>query len=231
MEIKMNNFVSEIKLAILVPTRGRPHNIERLSQAVAKTCKTNYEIIARVDDDDRSRYQEFENVRYVKGPRIFFAASMNEIAKIANDEGFTHFALLGDDVVPQTNGWDEKLINSLPELGVAFGSDGLEHLHGEDLPTHVVVPAEMYRRLGWIALPDLRHLFCDNVWRELGKMTKFIYHKDVKLTHLHRWNRKAPNDKTYQEANDRNKRDQDQWAFEAWRDGEGLKEARKKLLG
>jgi hypothetical protein len=116
------------------------------------------------------------------------------------------------------------------ELGVVYGSDGLEDLHGPDLPTHVVVPIEMYQKLGWIGLPTSRHLFLDNAWRELGKLTNFIYLKDVKLTHLHRWNKSAPNDETYEEANDKIKREHDRLAFETWRDGEGLIEARKALL-
>ena len=221
--------MSKIKLAIAVPTRGRPHNLERLAKAARQTCTTNYEIFARLDNDDEVEYKELDNVRYVVGPRIFFAASVNQLAEMALKEGFTHIAILGDDVLPETKGWDEQLINSLTELGVAYGSDGLEHLHGEDLPTHVIVPIEMYKRLGWIALPSLRHLFCDNVWRELGKLTKFIYNPNVKLSHLHRWNKAAPDDKTYQEANDKKKRDQDRLAFETWRDGDGLQIAKEAL--
>jgi hypothetical protein len=219
----MNNF----KLAILVPTRGRPHNLERLAKAAKKTCLSNYEIFARIDEDDTSEYPELEGVRYVYGPRIFFAASVNETAEIAVKEGFTHLAILGDDVLPESKGWDVSLMNAVPELGVAYGSDGLENLHGKDLPTHVVVPVEMYKRLGWISLPDLRHLFCDNVWRELGKITKFVYLPDVHLTHLHRWNKSAPDDKTYQEANNKTKREADKKAFEQWRDGDGLAKARE----
>ena len=217
------------KLAIAVPTRGRPHNLERLAKAAKQTCITDYEIFARLDNDDEVEYKELDNVRYVVGPRIYFAASVNQLAEIALKEGFTHLAILGDDVLPETKGWDQALITSLPELGVAYGSDGLEHLHGQDLPTHVVVPIEMYKRLGWIALPTLRHLFCDNVWRELGKLTNFIYRPDVKLSHLHRWNKAAPDDKTYREANDKDKRVLDKAAFEQWRDGDGLIEARKAL--
>jgi hypothetical protein len=223
----MNNF----KLAILVPTRGRPHNLERLAKAAKNTCAVEYEIFARIDEDDSSEYPELEGVRYIYGPRIFFAGSVNETAAIAVSEGFTHLAILGDDVLPETNGWDLTLMNAVPELGVAYGSDGLENLHGKDLPTHVVVPVEMYKRLGWIAMPKLRHLFCDNVWRELGNITNFIYLPNIHLTHLHRWNKSAPDDKTYQEANDKDKRDADRLAFETWRDGEGLqiaKEAFKK---
>lgn len=219
------------KLAITVPTRGRPKNLKRLANAVKNTCTTDYKIFVRLDDDDKMSYPEIENVTYIVGPRIYFAASLNELAKVADSEGFTHIAILGDDVLPETVGWDAKMIDALPELGVAYGSDGLEHLHGQDLPTHVVVPMEMYRRLGWIGLPTSRHLFCDNAWRELGKLTSFIYLPDVKLTHLHRWNKSAPDDRTYQEANDKQKRELDRIAFETWRDGDGLVEARKALLG
>ena len=221
--------MSNFKLAITVPTRGRPHNLKRLAKAAKATCKTNYHILARIDDDDKSVYPELDNVTYIKGPRIFFTNSLNELAEIAMNEGYTHIAILGDDVVPETDGWDEKMISALSELGVVYGSDGLEHLHGPDLPTHVIVPTEMYRRLGWIGLPASRHLFCDNVWRELGKLTEFIYLPDVKLTHLHRWNETAPDDRTYQEANDKVKRDLDKAAFENWRDNGGLQIAKKSL--
>jgi hypothetical protein len=221
--------MTKVKLAITVPTRGRPNNLKRLAKALKNTCTTEYQILARIDDDDPKVYPAIEGVRYVVGPRIFFSASLNELAKIASEENFTHMAILGDDVLPETKGWDETLINSIPSLGVAFGSDGLENLHEPDLPTHVVVPVEMYNRLGWIGLPALRHLFCDNVWRELGKITTFVYSSNVKLTHLHRWNKKAPDDKTYREANDKVRRDADKAAFENWRNFGGIDEARKAL--
>lgn len=222
----MNNF----KLAITVPTRGRPHNLERLAKAAKDTCITDYEIFARLDDDDTEVYPPIDKVTYIVGPRIYFSASLNEIAAVVLEKGFTHMAILGDDVLPETKGWDAEMMSAVPSLGVAYGSDGLENLHGKDLPTHVVVPVEMYRRLGWIGLPTSRHLFCDNVWRELGKLTEFIYLPHVKLTHLHRWNKTAPDDQTYQEANDKDKRELDKLAFETWRDGPGLLEARKALF-
>jgi hypothetical protein len=221
--------MSNFKLAITVPTRGRPHNLERLAKAVKETCKLEYELFARIDEDDSSVYPELDNVTYVVGPRIFFTASLNELAKIASEQDFTHVAILGDDVLPETIGWDEIMVKSLPELGVAYGSDGLEHLHPPDLPTHVVVPIEMYRRLGWLGMPTSRHLFLDNAWRELGRLTEFIYHPDVKLSHLHRWNKAAPDDKTYREANDKQKREDDRIAFETWRDGDGLQIAKEAL--
>lgn len=222
------------KLAVAVPSRARPHNLKRLAEALKATCTGDYSLIARIDDDDPklSEYLEIDGAEIIVGPRIFFTLSLNELAQIASDRGFTHIAILGDDVLPETVGWDEKMIAALNgELGVVYASDGLEHLHGYELPTHVVVPIEMYQKLGWIGLPTSRHLFCDNAWRELGRLTQFIYLKDVKLTHLHRWNKSAPNDQTYEEANDKVKREHDRLAFETWRLGDGIKESRKALLG
>lgn len=220
------------RLAIAVPSRGRPHNLRRLSEALEKTCTGDYALMARIDTDDPklSEYLEIKNAEIIVGDRLFFTKSLDELAQIALERGFTHLAILGDDVLPETVGWDEKMIEALNnQLGVVYGSDGLERLHGQDLPTHVVVPIEMYKRLGWIGLPGSRHLFCDNAWRELGKLTQFIYLPDVKLTHLHRWNKTAPDDQTYQEANDKAKRVLDKQAFEDWRDGEGLQEAKRAL--
>ena len=222
------------RLAIAVPSRGRPHNLKRLSEALKKTCTGEYTLFARIDNDDPTmvEYLQLDDIEFVVDKRIFFTSSVNDLAKIADIDGYTHIAILGDDVLPETEGWDEKMIAALNgELGVVYGSDGLEHLHGQDLPTHVVVPIEMYQKLGWIGLPTSRHLFLDNAWRELGKLTKFIYLPDVKLSHLHRWNKAAPNDQTYEEANDKVKREHDRLAFETWRDGEGLQEAKKALLG
>ena len=217
------------KLAILVPTRGRPQNMARLSEALKNTCTSDYHLYVRMDDDDTAKYPAIENGTYISGPRVFFAGSVNELASLASVDGFTHIAILGDDVLPETLGWDETMMNAVPDLGVAYGSDGLEELHGVELPTHVVVPIAMYERLGWIALPALRHLFCDNVWKELGMATNFVYLPDVKLTHLHRWNKSAPDDKTYQEANDKTKRQIDKEAFELWRKGKGLRDAKIAL--
>lgn len=220
------------KLAVTVPSRGRPHNLKRLAKVLKETCTGDYELLVRIDADDPtcSDYLKIKDAEFTVGERIFFTLSLNELAQDALDRGFTHIAILGDDVLPETIGWDKKMIAALNnKLGVVYGSDGLENLHGPDLPTHVVMPIEMYKRLGWVGLPGSRHLFCDNAWRELGKLTQFIYLKDVKLTHLHRWNKAAPDDQTYREANNKVKRELDRKAFETWRDGDGLQQARIAL--
>lgn len=232
-------------LSILVPSRGRPHNLKRLCEALKATCTTDYQVLVRLDANDPQldeytsylRDEEQEATEAVTliltGDRVYFGASMNELAYHAKINGFKYMALLGDDVVPESVGWDARLIELLgDQLGVVYGSDGLEHLHGTDLPTHVVIPTQLYTRLGWVVLPTLRHLFADNVWRELGRgLNNFQYAPEVALRHYHRWNGMAPNDATYEEANNKVKRERDRQAYLDWRDGSGYIEAMEKLNG
>lgn len=222
-----------IMLGILVPSRGRPHNLRRLMAAIGATAAGEYRIYTRIDDDDPTLrdYRAIEGIHMTVGPRVFYGASLNELAPLAIADGCTHLAMFGDDVVPETVGWDEMLIQALGNrLGVAYGSDGLERRHGVDLPTHYVTQAEIYARLGWFYLPTLRHLYGDNVAREIGKgLGNFQYVPGAKLSHLHRWNRKAPDDLTYQEANDKDKREIDRAAYETWRNGQGYIDTMKAL--
>lgn len=220
-------------LAILCPSRGRPNNLRRLRYAVNATT-TNARIYTRVDDDDPhvDEYATIPGVTMYRGPRVFYGASVNELARYAVEDGATHLAMFGDDVVPETAGWDTMLIDALNgRLGVAYGSDGLEHLHGVDLPTHYVTQAEVFTRLGWLVLPTLRHLFADNVAADIGRgLGNLQYVPEAELPHLHRWNRKAPDDLTYREANDKQKRELDRAAYLEWRNGPGYRDT-MTLLG
>lgn len=221
-------------LAVLVPSRGRPNNLARLVQAINATKAGNVTVYTRLDDDDvtLADYLALQLPATVTvGPRVFYGASLNELAKQAVSDGATHLAMFGDDVVPETIGWDLLLIGALNgRPGVVYGSDGLEHLHGPDLPTHYVTTSDVYERLGWMALPTIRHLFLDNVARDIGQaLGNFVYLPEVKLTHLHRWNGAAPDDATYREANDKIKRRLDRNAYLAWRNGDGYQQALKAL--
>lgn len=209
-------------LAILVPSRGRPHNMKRLADAVARTALTGPMIYCRLDDDDPTAesYPDVPDVLYSVGPRIRFGASVNELAAEAVANGATHLAMFGDDVVPETVGWDRMLIDALGgRLGFAYGDDGLRGWHAPDLPTHFVTQAEVFVRLGWLVLPTLRHLYADNVARELGKGLGNFQYVDVKLTHAHR-EAGYPDDLTYQEANERSAARLDRAAFLRWMRGE-----------
>lgn len=214
-------------LGILVPTRGRPENLARFIKAVGDTAE-DWHIYLRFDDDDT----EFEDyldvldecgwdgkVSMFHGDRVGFGASLNELAEHADQDGMSHLGMFGDDVVPETPGWDVALVKGLGEdLGIAYGDDGLRTKHAPDLPTHYVTQTEVYRRLGYLSPPTIRHLFLDNVARDLGRYLKNFRYVPVMIKHLHPWGEgEHLQDTTYREGGrNPNIRQADKMAYIRW---------------
>jgi hypothetical protein len=225
--------VSAYNLHVLVPSRGRPDSIMRLWRSIVTTAEKPWLITlcVRLDDDDPTAdaYPETHGdaLTYSRGPRIRLAASWNEQAAQAVEDGATHLALWGDDNIPITLGWDEKLIGRLDRDGPGFvyGRDGIwDHTFDTTikgqlvLPTAVVMPVEVYRVLGWVSPPGLTHLCVDVAWRDLGiACGALFYEPRVTIRHLHRI-AGAPDDQTYRDANDDPAQVRaDNIAVQAWR--------------
>lgn len=223
------------KLAILVPSRGRPGSIARLWRRIVETAERprDVELRVRVDDDDptRSRYPlrgpRPGAVVYTRGPRIKLAASWNEQAAEAVAGGATHLALWGDDNIPVTQGWDTKLLDRLDRdgPGIVYGRDGVwDGTFDQQVPGHLVLPTacvmdvETYKALGWVSAPGLVHLCIDVAWRDVGLAAGCLFYEpSVFVRHFHRVSG-APDDQTYRDANDDTvQRDGDGRALTAWK--------------
>ena len=181
-------------LGILLPTRGRPEMFTRFVQACYATAD-DWHLYVRLDTDD-VRAPEYDDtleecgpeVSVYHGDRIGFGASLNTLAWYAELDGVSHLGMFGDDVEPISEGWDTALVEDLgDDLGVAYGDDGLRHKHAPDLPTHYVTQTEVYRRLGYLAPPGIRHLFLDNVARDVGRYLKNFVYVPVAIPHHHPW--------------------------------------------
>lgn len=212
-------------LGILLPTRGRPENFDRFVQACYATG-ADWHLYVRLDTDD-VRAAEYDpilaecghEVSVFHGDRVGFGASLNELAAHAERDGVSHLGMFGDDVVPVTPGWDTALMSALGDrLGVAYGDDGLRNKHAPDLPTHYVTQTEVYRRLGYLAPPTIRHLFLDNVARDIGRHLHHFVYVPVKITHHHPWaDGEHLHDDTYAEGGrNANIRQADRMAYIRW---------------
>jgi hypothetical protein len=184
-----------VTLGILLPTRGRPDNLARFVEAVEATAD-DWHLYLRLDYCDPQAHlydmvtlvDRCSRVTITHGERIGFGASLNELAFHAERDGMSHIGMFGDDVVPETPHWDTRLIWGLgDDLGVAYGDDGLRHKHDPDLPTHYITQIEVYNRLGYLAPPTIRHLFLDNVARDVGRYLKNFVYVPVSIRHLHPW--------------------------------------------
>lgn len=203
-------------LVVLVPSRGRPGNIARLVEACNKTCRAQTLIAFGFDDDDPAYADNlkaaagcFTSIRH----RMSLGPWTNELAGLHMDAA--HLASIGDDMVPVTDGWDERLIGACEQMGggMAYPNDRRR----ADIPEAIVMDTAIVKALGWMCLPALAHWYVDNVWSDLGRAAGCLrYLPDVVVEHRHPNVRGGdPSDATYHEASPRYATDMA--AYQRWR--------------
>jgi len=128
---------------------------------------------------------------------------------------------LGDDHLPQTEGWDVQLIEAIEVMGgtgIAYPDDTLM---GPDLATCAVMSADIPDALGWVAYPKLAHYCCDNVWTDLGRRAGCLaYCPEVIVEHLHYSSGRSLLDATYAEAGGFSTEHPDYQAYREWLNNE-----------
>ena len=170
-------------LAVLVPSRGRPSNVDRLVDRWIQTCRADTILHFGFDDDDPAftdNLAEAEGCLTSIRPRMGLAAWTNELASLHMDA--SHLASIGDDMVPVTDGWDERLITACGPCGMAYPNDKRR----DDIPEAIVMSTAIIAALGWMCLPALHHWYVDNVWADLGRGAGCLtYLPDVVVEHRH----------------------------------------------
>lgn len=198
-----------MRLAVLVPSRERPHNIARLWAAMKQTCVADTSLIVGLDEDDPTG-PAYPGVGTISTghvnedyPRYVMRAGMRQVVAWINylsDLTFaSHDALghIGDDNVPRTHGWDAQIIDALTKTPFAFGNDLYPRAPGS-LCCHIFMRSEVVDALGYMGPPELRHMFVDPVWWQWGQAVGITYLHDTILEHCHYTNGKAPSDAVYQ---------------------------------
>jgi len=220
-------------LTMIVPTRGRPQNLEALWAAFCQTCTGDTRLFAVVDDDDPEldAYRSVHETAYEEGradrddprflllvaPRLRLGATLNAFAPyqagLADAIGF-----MGDDHRPRTRGWDTRYLETLAQLGtgMVYGNDLIQ---GAALPTQVAMTSNIILATGYMVPPGCTHLFLDNAWLTLGQALGAIrYLPDVIVEHCHPIASKAEWDEGYAECNTDQLMDADRTVFERWRE-------------
>lgn len=213
------------RYAVLLATRGRPWNMERLHAAIQCSAERPdlVDLWCYVDDDDPEGIDKYQATEvpavWLTGPRLKLARTWNHLAeRIAGDatrrvatRSYTHLLAWGDDVIPETLGWDRMFAESSAKNGpgIYYGLDGVwdhsvwpEHPEHLMLPTATAITVDAYRALGWIAPPGLVHLCIDLCWRDVAAAAGCLHlDRDIMIRHYHRM-KGAPDDQTYRDAND-----------------------------
>lgn len=178
-------------LVIVVPSRGRPEAVAELAQQCAKTCTADTVLLVAVDQDDPTLPQ----YQAPAGTTVFFTWSPPDAGHVGAINwaaaralaDFRPFAIakLDDDHRPRTSGWDALLLDTLHDAGsgIAYGNDLLQ---GQNLPTAPAITADIIQALGWMGPPQLRHLYIDNFWKDLGEQADCLHYlPSVVVEHMH----------------------------------------------
>lgn len=188
------------RMVVVVPSRGRPHNVARLAQAWRDTGATaDLSVLVDADDETLPGYQALGLPALHVGPRQRIGPLLNQWAPLLA-KGYDVVGFMGDDHVPRTPGWDARVLDASTPWTVVYGDDLLQ---GQNLPTAVFQGAGLVRTLGRFNPPGCDHLYLDNYWKTLGeRLGTLVWLPDVVIEHVHYLNGKAPEDDLYREVND-----------------------------
>jgi hypothetical protein len=191
------------ELCVLVPSRGRPANIERLVQAMHQTCRGDTHLLLGLDRDDPELY------RYLDQPEDALVSGeveadlhqvvpwLNHLA-LAKAAEYPYLGHFGDDNLPRTVGWDVAVMAALREVPMCYADD-LYHLRPKgSLCCHIFMRSQVVGALGYFGPPQFGSQFVDNVWLAWGRAIGIRFLDQVVIEHLHPGVGKAPMDPTYE---------------------------------
>lgn len=198
-------------ISVLVPTRNRPHSINRLVTSAFETAATEIEFVVYVDDDDPAREENLDvlnrpGVQVIGGSRVVLSEMWNRCWEHSSHDVAMH---CGDDIIFRTANWDTRVLETFDEypdkLVFVHGEDGFQH---ERIGTHGFLHANWVRTLGYFVPPyfssDYNDLWLTEVADALGRRR---YLPDVYTEHMHPVAGKGTWDVTHQERLARHQRD------------------------
>jgi hypothetical protein len=221
------------RIAILIPSKGRPQQLSECVRSFAETTQGgSVDFFALLDDDDPdlSQYRAWgttvDVIPLVTAPGRF-GPKVNEAVKLFRLH--SHFAFLGDDVRCRSVGWDTRVRREFADLpggtGIVYPDDGQR---GESYANHFVVSRDIVDALGYAWMPGLEHYWGDCVLNTLGRDLGLMrYLPDVLWEHLHTSIGKSSRDQT-SEWNDQTMLP-GQATYQAWERGEGRVQDREKV--
>src|SRR5688572_33113496 len=103
-------------MLVIVPSRGRPHNVKDLIESFGKT-RNFAELLVVVDADDPAK-DEYTALEYPEEWARLTVQSRRQLGPTLNHYAFTNadetemIGFMGDDHRPRTSGWD-IMINAM----------------------------------------------------------------------------------------------------------------------
>jgi hypothetical protein len=214
----------------IVPSRGRPNNVNELINAFRDTRNfMHLHVALDADDPELPGYHEVMKRQNTRNIDWFHCSILirhggdgmvgvlNRVVEkyVIPNTAYKYVGFMGDDHLPRTKDWDWELSEEIDKGNlVAYGNDLFQR---GNLPTAVLLDANIVRNLGYMAPPTLRHLYVDNVWKLWGTRTgRMSYRDDIVVEHMHPVIYKAPTDARYDAVNNGEMWTRDEAAYHAY---------------
>ena len=206
-------------LLVMVPTRGRRAQCERLLKSFTETA-TCADLLFILDPDDTDTWTGMDwgdAATAVLEPREYLVGKLNKTA-LAMADLYPVLAWFGDDCAFQTPGWDQLMLATLAEDLGGHGWVYPDDKRRIDVPEHWMCSSDVVQALGWFANPVLSHYFIDNSIADLGKRADMIrWCPQAVIEHQHySVTPGTERDEVYRETEDAFG-ESDRQAFEEWR--------------
>jgi len=200
----MGRFDSE-KLLMIVPSRNRADKAHSCALSFINSSSGNSDLMVCVDDDDPTLPNYKDMMGEFISERVYLAVGLGSKtmisvlnnAAINNADYYDFLGFAGDDHRFVTDNWDLAMTDSMRKNNaiVGYANDLYPH---NDLPTSVVVDSILVRALGFLAPPELIHMYADNFWLDIGNELQSIeYFPDVVIEHMHYTVNKSNRDADY----------------------------------
>jgi hypothetical protein len=186
----------------LLPSKGRPASLARFFEAFRSTAGSTPGMVI-VDQADAERHEAA--YRAISLPlgwswRITDGVTQGDkLREIWPDvRNCAWLGLIGDDCVPETEGWDKALVGELNGANFVSCNDGWQ------APQRVancwLIAGDVIRAVDFPIFPyGLHHLFVDDVWERLAAKVRGIWtcRMDIMVRHRHVMNGSAEADETH----------------------------------
>lgn len=186
-------------ISLLCPTRGRPERFAAMVESAFKHAHlgTLLEVLAYVDNDDAAPYVFGDRARVyaLRGERIPVPCAVNVLAGKAGGE---ILAMVGDDVLFRTPGWDELVCRHFDRFQDGLVIASPDNGDGKQRVNHWFTGRGWLDLFGHLLPPVFEHFCADNWVQDVAAPCgRLVYMPDVLLEHMHTKYNKGPNDDTY----------------------------------
>jgi len=181
------------KILWITPSRKRDQKLRRTLNSWRTTTSGLSDFLVAIDNDDNSyekTISEYSDIIWeigepIKGP---FLHLVNRIA-LKYVDNYRYLGFMEDDVVFQTDGYEEKFINRLKQLGntgIVYANDLIKKQAKRGYIGLPVLNSFILKKLGFYSPPCLKCLCGDIFWRDMAKHLGTYYRfDDILIQHLH----------------------------------------------